>query len=207
MQLLAKESAIEELRGIMVMVEWEASQPPASATLLGFGTERAMERQRTRLALEAEVGAVPNTPETESGTQPPTKRQKISHPRHKIEAYIHTRKCDFKSTSQNRKSHPNLKIGHHIHIRKSDKIGCESTSGNRTSQPHQKIGHHIHIRKPDTTTTSENHITSASLNRTSHPHHKIGHHIHVRKPDLTSTSGNRTSHPHQEIGHHIHLRK
>ncbi|KAK8762876.1 hypothetical protein V5799_034515 [Amblyomma americanum] len=90
---------------------------------------------------------------------------------------------------------------------KSDKIGCESTSGNRTSQPHQKIGHHIHIRKPDTTTTSENHITSASLNRTSHPHHKIGHHIHVRKPDLTSTSGNRTSHPHQEIGHHIHLRK
>ncbi|XP_077501384.1 uncharacterized protein LOC144112421 [Amblyomma americanum] len=76
MQLLAKESAIEELRGIMVMVEWEASQPPASATLLGFGTERAMEWQRTRLALEAEVGAVPNTPETESGTQPPTKRQK-----------------------------------------------------------------------------------------------------------------------------------
>ncbi|XP_077485200.1 uncharacterized protein LOC144095293 [Amblyomma americanum] len=79
MQLLAKESAIEELRGIMVMVEWEASQPPASATLLGFGTKRAMERQRTRLALEAEVGAVPNTPETESGTQPPTKRQKGTH--------------------------------------------------------------------------------------------------------------------------------
>ncbi|KAK8773267.1 hypothetical protein V5799_012201 [Amblyomma americanum] len=40
-----------------------------------------MERQRTRLALEAEVGAVPNTPETEteSGTQPPTKRQKGTH--------------------------------------------------------------------------------------------------------------------------------
>ncbi|XP_077491956.1 uncharacterized protein LOC144102603 [Amblyomma americanum] len=81
MQLLAKESAIEELRGIMVMVEWEASQPPASAILLGFGTERAMERQRTRLAPEAEVGAVPNTSETEteSGTQPPTKRQKGTH--------------------------------------------------------------------------------------------------------------------------------
>lgn len=30
MQLLAKESAIEELRGIMVMVEWEASQPATS---------------------------------------------------------------------------------------------------------------------------------------------------------------------------------
>ncbi|KAK8760348.1 hypothetical protein V5799_028384 [Amblyomma americanum] len=90
-----------------------------------------------------------------------TSQNKISHPRHKIEAYIHTRKCDFKSTSQNRKSHPNLKIGHHIH-------------GNRTKSdvnPHQEIGHHNHIKKSDITSTSGNRTPQPHQKITSHPHH------------------------------------
>ncbi|CAN7982138.1 unnamed protein product [Ixodes pacificus] len=52
-RLLSEESALTELRGRMVEINWKNGEPPALAELLDFGTERAMERRRGKLALSA----------------------------------------------------------------------------------------------------------------------------------------------------------
>ncbi|XP_064454587.1 uncharacterized protein LOC135365733 [Ornithodoros turicata] len=50
LQLLNEEGAIGELRNEVIIVNWKAGEAPAPAKLLDFGTERAMERRRTKLA-------------------------------------------------------------------------------------------------------------------------------------------------------------
>ncbi|KAG0426767.1 hypothetical protein HPB47_026140 [Ixodes persulcatus] len=52
-RLLIEENATAELRGRMVDINWENGEPPALAELLDFGTERAMERRRAKLAESA----------------------------------------------------------------------------------------------------------------------------------------------------------
>ncbi|KAL3241988.1 hypothetical protein MRX96_021524 [Rhipicephalus microplus] len=52
-RLLSETKCIRKLRENVVLVDWDGSQQPAEATLLDFGTEKAMEQKRARLAKSA----------------------------------------------------------------------------------------------------------------------------------------------------------
>ncbi|CAN8002664.1 unnamed protein product [Ixodes hexagonus] len=71
-RLLSEENAIHELRGAVVNVNWETGEPPAPAELLDSGTEKVLERKRTRLARTAMDG------EGSVGAEPAPKQQKAA---------------------------------------------------------------------------------------------------------------------------------
>ncbi|KAL1414093.1 hypothetical protein MTO96_007731 [Rhipicephalus appendiculatus] len=53
LQLLSEDGIIKKLRGRLVVVDWAPSEQPAEAKLLDFGSQKAMELKRARLAKAA----------------------------------------------------------------------------------------------------------------------------------------------------------
>ncbi|KAH8035379.1 hypothetical protein MRX96_032858 [Rhipicephalus microplus] len=68
-RLLSETKSIRKLRGTVVLVDWDDSQQPAEAKLLDFGTQKAMEQKRSRLAKAAVATASSRTEETPAETQ------------------------------------------------------------------------------------------------------------------------------------------
>ncbi|KAL1479119.1 hypothetical protein MTO96_052127 [Rhipicephalus appendiculatus] len=52
-RLLSEDGIIKKLRGRLVMVDWAPCEQPAEVKLLDFGSQKAMELKRARLAKAA----------------------------------------------------------------------------------------------------------------------------------------------------------
>ncbi|XP_064479786.1 uncharacterized protein LOC135393228 isoform X2 [Ornithodoros turicata] len=74
-RLMCEDNALESLRGALVSVQWKAGEEPAMAELLDCGSEKSMERKRTRFAKRGAGGSGGGK---EATGEPPLKSQRVS---------------------------------------------------------------------------------------------------------------------------------